>query len=180
VEGVETSAQRGERERIVMTDAMRAARAPDATATFRADLFAGRVTLVAGGTSGIGAAIGDAFAELGAVVTVTGATAAEVDVARSSPAFRGRDAVVLDVRDDAAIDELMRDLPRLDVLVNCAGIIRRGAEHDPRIFADVVDVNLAGTMRLCAAARPLLARAGGAIVNTASMLSFFGGGHAPG
>ena len=34
----------------------------------------------------------------------------------------------------------------------------------------------AGTMRRCMAARPLLARSGGAIVNTSSMLAFFGGG----
>jgi NAD(P)-dependent dehydrogenase (short-subunit alcohol dehydrogenase family) len=44
----------------------------------------------------------------------------------------------------------------------------------------VIDVNLTGTMRLCACARPLLGRAQGAIVNTASMLSFFGGGLVPG
>ena len=72
-----------------------------------------------------------------------------------------------------------RDLPRLDILVNCAGIIRRGAEHDPEVFADVLDVNLTGTMRLCAAARPLLAKTAGCIVNTASVLSFFGGGLVP-
>jgi NAD(P)-dependent dehydrogenase (short-subunit alcohol dehydrogenase family) len=44
----------------------------------------------------------------------------------------------------------------------------------------VLDVNLTGTMRACAAARPLLRASGGAIVNTASMLSFFGGGLVPG
>jgi NAD(P)-dependent dehydrogenase (short-subunit alcohol dehydrogenase family) len=87
---------------------------------------------------------------------------------------------VLDVRDNAAITAFIGTLPRLDILVNCAGIIRRGAEHDPAIFAEVLDVNLTGTMRLCAAARPLLARTGGCIVNTASMLAFFGGGLVPG
>ena len=136
--------------------------------------------LVAGGTSGIGAAIADAFAELGAVVTVTGATKAEADAARAAPTFRCRDAIALDVRDGGAIKTLVSDLPRLDVLVNCAGIIRRGTEHDPGVFEDVVDVNLNGTMRFCSAARPLLAKTGGAIVNTASMLSFFGGGLVPG
>ncbi len=151
-----------------------------AKATFRDDLFAGQVVLVAGGTSGIGASIADAFAELGAVVTVTGATQTEAEAARAAPTFRGRDALALDVRDTAAIGALMTDLPRLDALVNCAGTIRRGAEHDPAVFAEVVDINLAGTMRLCTAARPLLARTGGAIVNTASMLSFFGGGLVPG
>ena len=149
-------------------------------ATFRDDLFAGKVALVAGGTSGIGAAIAHALALCGAVVTVTGATADEAAAARSQHGFRGRDAVALDVRDEAAVNGLVAALPRLDILVNCAGVIRRGAEHDPAVFADVIDINLTGTMRLCAAARPLLGSAEGAIVNTASMLSFFGGGLVPG
>jgi NAD(P)-dependent dehydrogenase (short-subunit alcohol dehydrogenase family) len=149
-------------------------------ATFRADLFTGRVALVSGGTSGIGAGIADALAACGAVVTVTGATAAEAESARAQPAFRCRDARELDVRDDAAIASLVADLPRLDILVNCAGMIRRGAEHDPAVFADVLDVNLTGTMRLCAAARPRLASTQGCIVNTASVLAFFGGGLVPG
>ena len=68
---------------------------------------------------------------------------------------------------------------RLDHLVNCAGAIRRGEEHDPAVFQAIVDVNLNGTMRVCAAARPLLAETGGTILNTASMLSFFGGGLVP-
>jgi NAD(P)-dependent dehydrogenase (short-subunit alcohol dehydrogenase family) len=59
-------------------------------------------------------------------------------------------------------------------------VIRRGTEHDPLAFADTVDINLNGTMRVCTAARPLLAARRGCIVNTASMLSFFGGGLVPG
>ena len=39
-----------------------------------------------------------------------------------------------------------------------AGIIRRGAEHDPVAFAEVIDINLAGTMRVCSAARAGLRR----------------------
>ncbi len=149
-------------------------------ATFRDDLFAGRFALVTGGTSGIGAAIGDALAACGAAVTVTGATPAEAEAARAAPGFRGRAAVALDVRDGVAIAALTGAFAQLDVLVNCAGVIRRGAEHDPEIFAEVLDVNLTGTMRLCAAARPLLAKSNGCIVNTASMLAFFGGGPVPG
>jgi NAD(P)-dependent dehydrogenase (short-subunit alcohol dehydrogenase family) len=75
---------------------------------------------------------------------------------------------------------LFAALDGLDVLVNCAGIIRREAEHDPAVFAQVIDVNLNGTMRTCAAARPLLAATRGSIVNLASMLSFFGGPLVPG
>ena len=43
----------------------------------------------------------------------------------------------------------------------------------------VVDVNLTGTMRMCMAAKPLLEKSGGAIVNTASVWSFFGGALVP-
>jgi NAD(P)-dependent dehydrogenase (short-subunit alcohol dehydrogenase family) len=46
-------------------------------------------------------------------------------------------------------------------------------------FQKVIDVNLTGTMRMCVAARVKLAAARGAIVNTASMLSFFGGPAVP-
>jgi NAD(P)-dependent dehydrogenase (short-subunit alcohol dehydrogenase family) len=149
-------------------------------ATFRDDLLRGRVALVSGGTGGIGAAIGDALAACGAVVTVTGATAEEADAARSRPDFRGRDALALDVRNTAAIGTLVANLPRLDILINAAGVIRRDAEHDPAVFADVVDINLTGAMRLCAAARPVLAKSKGCIVNVTSMLAFFGGGRVPG
>jgi len=148
--------------------------------TFNPDLFAGRVVLVVGGTTGIRAGIADAFARLGAVVTITGATPAECAAAKSAPDFRCRDAVALDVRDDAGIGALVADLPRLDVLVNCAGIIRRGAEHDVAVFEQVLAINLTGTMRTCTAARAKLKASGGSIVNTASVLSFFGGGLVPG
>src|SRR5690606_16949684 len=90
------------------------------------------------------------------------------------------DLRLLDVRDGAAVRRMIAGLDRLDVLVNCAGIIRRGEELDPVVFETVVDVNLTGTMRACAAARPLLRQSRGAIVNLASMLSFFGGGLVPG
>jgi NAD(P)-dependent dehydrogenase (short-subunit alcohol dehydrogenase family) len=141
--------------------------------TFRDDLFAGKSVLVVGGTSGIGAGIADAFAALGASVVVTGAHDEDCSASRHR-------AIAADVRDDAAMSRVIGDLARLDVLVNCAGIVRRGAEHDIDTFETVVAINLSGTMRACALARPKLAATGGAIVNTASMLSFFGGGLVPG
>ncbi|TMH59863.1 MAG: SDR family oxidoreductase [Betaproteobacteria bacterium] len=148
------------------------------TATFQEGSFRDKTVLVSGGTSGIGAAIGNALAELGAIVTVTGATEAEAAEANRGASIGRADA--LDVRDDTAVAAFFAALPTLDVLINCAGIIRRGAEHDPAVFAEVLDVNLTGTMRLCAAARPLLARTHGCIVNTASLLAFVGGALVPG
>lgn len=137
-----------------------------------------RKVLVTGATSGIGAGIASAFAADGAMVWATGATAAEVDAAAAArPGIEHR---VLDVRDGDAVLALVQELGDLDVVVNCAGIIRRGQEHEPEAFAQTVDINLVGTMRVCAAARAGLASRRGCIVNTASMLSFFGGGLVPG
>jgi NAD(P)-dependent dehydrogenase (short-subunit alcohol dehydrogenase family) len=146
-----------------------------------AQWYGGKSVLVTGGTSGIGAGISTAFVQAGAHVVSVGAFQEEVDALRADPLFDGRQLRVLDVRDNAAVKAVVAEFDRLDALINCAGIIRRGAEHDPEVFDDVVDINLSGTMRMCAAARPLLARSGqGAIVNLASMLSIFGGGLVPG
>lgn len=149
-------------------------------ATFREGSFRDKSVLVTGGTSGIGAAIGEALAQLGASVTVTGASEEEAQAARERSGSQVKRAIALDVRDRAAVADLVAALTSLDVLVNCAGIIRRSEEHDPDVFEDVLEVNLTGTMRLCTAARPLLAKAKGCIVNTASMLSFVGGALVPG
>ena len=136
-----------------------------------------RRVLITGATSGIGAGIARAFAAAGDSVVATGAIEAEVAAARGQP---GIDVRQLDVRDSDAVRALVEGLGELDVVVNCAGVIRRGAEHDPAVFADTLDINLTGTMRVCAAARAGLKARQGCIVNTASMLSFFGGGLVPG
>ncbi|HEX3136855.1 MAG TPA: SDR family oxidoreductase, partial [Casimicrobiaceae bacterium] len=89
--------------------------------TFRSGLFAEQVALVSGGTSGIGAAIAALLTRLGARVTVTGASQAEADAARAAAGFAAERAIGLDVRDGAAIAACLRDFPRLDMLINCAG-----------------------------------------------------------
>ena len=58
------------------------------------------------------------------------------------------------------------------MLVNAAGVAKPESEYEEESFLDVMDVNLNSVMRLSMAARPLLARTKGAIVNFASMLSY--------
>jgi NAD(P)-dependent dehydrogenase (short-subunit alcohol dehydrogenase family) len=149
------------------------------TASFRPDLFTGRHVLVTGGTSGIGEGVARAFRALGAEVMATGVDASECDRAAGDAANAGIAYTPLDVRDGRAVAALVADLPRLDALVTAAGVIRRGAEHDPAVFADVVAVNLVGTMQACSAAKPKLVEAGGCVVTLASMLTFFGSPRAP-
>lgn len=132
-----------------------------------------RSALVTGGTSGIGLAIARGFAAAG--YTVTGAGLGTLPEAEGTLSFQS-----LDVTDAPAITDLAAGHERLDVLVNAAGVIRRGDELEPEVFAQVIDINLNGTMRLCAAFRPKLASAQGCIINIASMLSYFGGGLVPG
>ena len=125
-----------------------------------------RTALVVGGTSGIGAAAVRRFAADGLHVVGAGLGA-------------GPEQVELDLRVDGSVEELIGSLERLDVLVNAAGIIRRGDEHRPEVFREVVEINLTGAMRAAEAAHDLLATSGGCIVNVASMLSYFGGPQVP-
>lgn len=148
--------------------------------SWAAGWYAGRRVLVTGGTSGIGATIARAFANSGATVTATGVERGELDALQHDPEIGGG-LRLLDVRDPQGIAAVVGELDRLDVLVNAAGVIARGAELDPIVFAQVLDVNLTGAMRLCTSCRSLLAASGrGAVLNLASMLSFFGGGLVPG
>lgn len=139
-----------------------------------------RHIFITGATSGIGEAIAQAFVRDGAQVIATGATQQEVQKASALANNKGIDFRVLDVRDDAAVQTMVKGIGELDVVVNCAGVIQRSLELEAEAFARTIDINLNGTMRVCAAAREGLKARRGCIVNTASMLSFFGGGLVPG
>jgi len=142
--------------------------------TYQAALFKGKRALVAGATQGIGAVIANHLAALGAEVTALGL----------GPGDGTLDAAVAvrqaDVSSAQSLDAALAGIDQLDIVFNCAGIIKRGAEHDLDVFEQVLAVNLTGTMRVCTATRERLKARRGCIVNTASMLSFFGGGLVPG
>jgi NAD(P)-dependent dehydrogenase (short-subunit alcohol dehydrogenase family) len=141
--------------------------------------FSGLTALVVGGTGGMGRATCAQLGTEGCRVVATGATSDEADEFRRSPPAPGVAVEVVDVRQDAAVEDLLGAFNRLYILINLAGVGRGPAEFTAEGFTGTVDVNLLGTMRTCYAARRLLEESRGCIVNTASMMSFFGSGTAP-
>jgi len=150
-------------------------------AAFRCD---GELAVVTGGGSGIGRAVALALARIGARVAIfdiDAVTGAEV-AAEISAGGGSASAHHLDVSEEAAVEREFRELferhGRLDVLVNSAGIaIRKPAvELALAEWERVMAVNVTGSF-LCAraAARHMLARDGGRVVNIASIMGFSGG-----
>jgi NAD(P)-dependent dehydrogenase (short-subunit alcohol dehydrogenase family) len=133
--------------------------------------------LVTGGTSGIGLGIASALADAGYSVTATGLTGDQV---ATLPRRDNLTGAQLDVTSNDSVAAVLAPFTQLAVLVNCAGVLfRNNAEYEMETFQKVLDINLSGTMRMCVAARAKLAATHGSIVNTASMLSFFGGPAVP-
>lgn len=131
-----------------------------------------KTVVVTGGTRGIGAAVSRVLFNAGWHVIAASNSQDEIDAFGKPEEIELR---LLDVTDDKSVRSVFGNLNSLGALVNCAGILQRGAEYDLAVFQRVIDVNLVGTMRCCVAAQPLLSKSKGAIVNTASMLSTFGG-----
>jgi NAD(P)-dependent dehydrogenase (short-subunit alcohol dehydrogenase family) len=127
----------------------------------------GKLALVTGGAQGIGRAVVERLVASGAEVHVWDASAA--DVARTT-------AQRVDIRDRHAIDTALSEWKRaheLDILVNDAGYLgaaRPFDTHDADDWQRIIDVNLAGTMRVTQAVLPhLVRRRRGRIVNFASL-----------
>lgn len=144
--------------------------------------FQGKRVLLSGGTSGIGLALAKGFADCGATVVATGSSAARLEDAQAH-AGNGLSFARLDVREKAAIEDLIGNFNALDVLVNCQGVARPDAEWQEETFLDVMDINLNSAMRLSRAAHPLLSarpgKPGGNVINVASMLSYLADASVP-
>lgn len=132
-----------------------------------------RIAVISGTSGAIGRALAEGFLVAGH--DVIGIDRVNADWSPEN--FRPHS---LDLTDTGAVARFGARLDRLDVLVNAAGVLRRQEEFDLSVFEDVVDINLAGTMRLSKACHMALSEAGGAIINVASMYAYFGAPHAPG
>lgn len=139
--------------------------------------LAGKVVLVTGGASGLGAELVAVMAEAGAHVVVADMNAEAASALADKMGRQGykAQAATLDVRDaDAAtalVQRIAADHGRLDVLINNAGTDKTEAVEDltQEDFDRVVEVNLRAPFALSKAAFPLMREAGaGYIVNIVS------------
>ncbi|WP_330479266.1 SDR family oxidoreductase [Streptomyces platensis] len=137
--------------------------------------FAGKVVLITGAGSGIGAATADRFARDGATVIAVGRTEEKLrKTVAAAPAGSTIFARVADVSDEAAVTALIEgvvsDHGRLDVLVNNAAVATAGTvEHtDTASWRQVMNVVADGVFYMSRAALPHLRAVGGNIVNVGS------------
>lgn len=141
----------------------------------------GKIAVVTGGTSGIGRALSLGLAEVGADVVASARRQQQVDATAAEIEARGRKTlrIASDVSDRASLENLaaaaMEAFGKVDILVNCAGIIKRTptltlSEED---WNNILNTNLTGTLRACQVfGKHMLERGYGRIINIASLNSF--------
>jgi len=138
---------------------------------FRLD---GRHALVTGGASGIGEQVSRVLTAAGASVAV-----ADMDRARAgalAAELPGASAAIFDVTDEAAVNQAVGRLARLDILVNSAGIGLVGGIEETAAadFQRLMRVNVEGTFLVTRAAMPLLLQSKGSVVNIGSVAGLVG------
>jgi NAD(P)-dependent dehydrogenase (short-subunit alcohol dehydrogenase family) len=141
----------------------------------------GKVAVVTGGTSGIGRALSIGLAEAGADVIATARREQQVEETAKAIEALGRKTLRMasDVCDRTSLERLLTavlaQFGKVDILVNCAGIIKRAPTLDfpEEEWTKIIDTNLTGTLRACQVfGRHMLERGYGRIVNIASLNSF--------
>lgn len=145
--------------------------------------LSGKVAIVTGASRGLGAGMAMGLAEAGADLVVVASSARIHDTAAQITAL-GRKCVAVqtDLTDvktvPTVIDAALKNFGKIDILINCAGIIRRAPaiEFTEKDWDDVMNVNLKTMFFMCqAAAKEMMKQGKGKIVNIASLLSFQGG-----
>jgi NAD(P)-dependent dehydrogenase (short-subunit alcohol dehydrogenase family) len=143
--------------------------------------LSGKRAVVVGGTTGIGRALSVGLAAAGADVVATGRRMEPLEETARAIESLGRRTLrqTADVSDRASLvalrDRVVNELGPVDVLVNCAGRIRRvpTLEIEESEWNSIVDTNLTGTLRSCQVFAPeMLERGAGRIINIASLNSF--------
>jgi NAD(P)-dependent dehydrogenase (short-subunit alcohol dehydrogenase family) len=140
-----------------------------------------RVAVVVGGTSGIGLAMAVGLAEAGADVVASSRRQEQVDEAAVKIRATGRRTLTVtsDVADRASLEALceavLKEFGKVDILINCAGKIKReptlGVTEE--IWNDIMNTNVTGTLRACQVfGKPMLERGSGKIINIASLNTF--------
>ena len=141
----------------------------------------GRVAVVTGGTSGIGRALSLGLADAGADVIASARRKEQVDKTAGEIEARGRKTLRMasDVSDRSTLETLLAAVlerfGKVDILVNCAGTIKRTPTLDiPEAeWTNILNTNLTGTLRACQVfGRHMLERGYGRIINIASLNSF--------
>ena len=138
----------------------------------------GRVAIITGAGRGVGRATAQLFARQGAHVILFGQTASHLEETRQAIAEQGAEAlaVVGSVADEENVltlfEQARTSYGRVDILVNCAGIVavQPFIDMDASTWDSVINVNLRGTFLCCREAFRIMAtQRGGVIVNLSSL-----------
>jgi len=143
----------------------------------------GKVVLISGSSQGLGLAIARGLGEAGATVVLNGRDERKLQEAVSQLRARGLSAqgFAFDVTDAARLAKLVADIETqvgpIDVLLNCAGIIRRAAleQMEEAQWREVLDTDLTGVFLLSReVVKGMIRRKRGKIVNICSLMSEVG------